>query len=101
MLLKLKDRFKHVSYYDNDDFLRIINKIAAVNKEPDSHLIYSIFLSIDSVVKSFVKEDKNVILLKINEKNISNVTKTHTIKYYNVLCNNKLIWIESYYVEKL
>lgn len=101
MLLKLKERFKHVSYYDNDDFLRIIKKIAELNKEPDSHFMYSIFLSIDSVVKSFVKEDKNVILLKIDEKKISNVTKTHTIKYYNVLCNNKLIWVESYYVEKL
>lgn len=99
MLYKIKDRFKYVSYYENDDFLRITNKIAELNKEPDNDFIYSIFLSIDSVVKSLIKEDENIVLLKLNEKKITNITKTHTIKYYNVIYKNKLIWIESYYLE--
>lgn len=102
MLFKIKDRFKQIVYYDNDDFIKIINKITDMKKNHDYiDYIHSVFLSIDSVAKtSFINKDKNMVLLKVNEKRIKNATNTHTVKYYKLLYDNRLIWIESYYIEK-
>lgn len=103
MLFKIKNRFKQIIYYNNDDFTRVIKKISDLKKSQEyNEYIHSIFLSIDSIAKyDHVNDNKNLILLKLGQKNIKNFTKTHTVKYYKLLYNNQLIWIDSFYVEKI